>query len=532
MVQCQYPSTARCLGWNSTASAVQCGVGYTDSHGSIACSVCSSGYFPELGACVACPPPGHRKILPLLEFAAGAAGVFVALVLGVSWLARSGKGSPVAVGVFRARDFTLFLLLTWQTVLQVGRRLTAAPPLVRRTFSALNILELDTSAVVHPLCYSHYPFTLEAMEFSVSLFVVGLAVAMFAVSIPMEHRVWRKFNGIIPVFRRLSCTALLLLYPVMCNSSLNMVNCKMSGGKLVLVSNPEFQCYTGPHLAVGVAAWFVIVFHVLGFPIITSLYLRAKIALTSFVSSSKVFDASWGTFLKQDYARQYFWFIHVNCASVFILSLFVVFASGFQGTQGSHSMLASELTVLFASVLVLCGYGVLIFRFRPYQESRAWKMPVKLMSLCVAALGAVTNFVCFLYVVNLSSSVAATTVSGIFFASVIVLLLLFLASFVYAVIRETSASEKRGVKRRESSFGSTVTHTSKKSKPQRHQPGKGAGIGTIVEFATLNPMNRVTAGQTGADTQPKLPSGRVQAESEVEGSRQKASTSIRERLLK
>lgn len=71
--------------------------------------------------------------------------------------------------------------------LQVNKRMTAAPPIVRTVFSSLAIVELDTGAILHAACFHAYPFTTQLIEFAVSLATTALVLIAF--NIPNPRRI-------------------------------------------------------------------------------------------------------------------------------------------------------------------------------------------------------------------------------------------------------------------------------------------------------------------------------------------------------
>jgi hypothetical protein len=100
-LQCGFPATERCLGWDIANNSMHCGVGYDPA--APLCGACLSGWYPDSSGCWPCPqrPAARysRVIVAVCLFVALALGSFVA-VLAVMW-SRQGRVSK-SVALFRA----------------------------------------------------------------------------------------------------------------------------------------------------------------------------------------------------------------------------------------------------------------------------------------------------------------------------------------------------------------------------------------------------------------------------------------------
>lgn len=95
---------SRCLGWNSTLQAVECGKGY--EQGSYLCGTCASGWFPSMGSsqCEVCPADESNLYEQVGLVVAGLAGLGV-VTYGLVVYAMRHRGGTLSGGFFRARDF-------------------------------------------------------------------------------------------------------------------------------------------------------------------------------------------------------------------------------------------------------------------------------------------------------------------------------------------------------------------------------------------------------------------------------------------
>jgi hypothetical protein len=448
VAQCDYPPLQRCLGWNASVASSQCGVGYTGA--SLGCSACDKHYFPELSECRPCPPPGSSKVKTFgmfLGIAVAAFGVVVLVVIALSW--RKGGKVPVVTSVFRGRDFVSWVMLTWQTIVQVSKRATKAPPTVRSMYAALAVLELDSAGVLHPACFSSYPFTLQMMEFAGSMAVMAVCLTLFRLNdTAAPGTKLSKFQKLLPTLRRMSMTTLLLTYPLICNGAFSMLRCtRDKANVLVLASNPMFRCYTGDHALVAGPAWIAMIGHVWAFPIITLFRLVRRGNKVAYMAISQ--SSAWGTFTAQDFQPHYYWFVHLNMLTVLVLSVLFVFLP----TTPTTPMSTEVGVFLVTTFMILANIG-LIFWFQPYTSRREWKKPVKFMALMVTLASAVANLVCAAYQKGRVDVYAADASSFAVFGCVVLLILAFFFFFWRAVwvdARQHVASIRQSFQKRKKS---------------------------------------------------------------------------------
>lgn len=103
MEVCPPPASKRCVGWNATVGAVQCGTGYLS--GSQLCSACAPGYYSQYtgGACKPCPAAqgAWAVFRPILWLLLGVAG-FTASIYAIMWALAKWRGGKVQGGFQRS----------------------------------------------------------------------------------------------------------------------------------------------------------------------------------------------------------------------------------------------------------------------------------------------------------------------------------------------------------------------------------------------------------------------------------------------
>jgi hypothetical protein len=433
--QCLPPSTARCVGWLSSEDAVQCGTGYQSP--SSGCDQCSDGYFPQLSTCLPCPAQRSTIVFTVLVFAGVCLGVFC-FILALILVTTSRNDVPVLTAVYRSRDMILWTLMTWQTIVQVGKRAVFVPSELRQFYTWLSVVELDTSPVVHPACYSRYPFTLQSVELGASI-VVTVFVTVTSLRCP------KGLHVIVRTLRRLSVSFLALFYALATNTALNMVHCTESDslqGKPALASNPDLQCWSGDHLYVGVLSLFVLMCHTVGFPLVSWLVLSRQARRDDGHSAS---DTIWSIFVAGDYQRQYFWFPHVQMIVLLSLSVLLVYFP----VNPSPELAVSEVSVFAATFGIIAIYCWLLLWKQPFVVKRRWKLPVKVLALSVTLFGSACNFLYAL--AQRYPSVPSLVLTASWYTVMILSALLVCAlvvGFVYSVRLESSTLAKLSTWRR------------------------------------------------------------------------------------
>ena len=487
LVRCQPPALLRCRGWNSSLHAPSCGEGYSDPGSG--CSACEHGFYPSLGICARCPPSSAQQYIVIAAFIACFAGVF-AIILGlVGLVAYWHTGSfKWKWSLGRSREFVTWVAMTCQTLVQVTKRSVNAPPAVRSVYSVLVVLELDTGAVLHPACYSVYPFTTQVVEFVGSLtLTLSLCALMRFGRLSRASKsvdgsaaaggsiVARKLAKLTPTLYHAVLSFLILLYPLICNSTLGLLYCRRnSSGALVWAQNPTFVCYEGAHLPAAVLAWLVLCTHVIGFPVVTLLYLHRRVKMSNVSVLSAGWETAWRAFVGVDFRRpQYFVFMHLNMCVVFLLSVLLVY--------WPHSSIGAEAGVFLVTLAVVAVPLVALVRTQPYTELRTWKLIAKCAALLATAAVAVANLVCSLHAHGMTPQSAAEAVS---FVVIVVLALgavVFVLHFGLFVWRMKGTSAHGAISKR-----------SNLSRSSSEQPAR-QGVDALVANPLLAPAAIVAA---------------------------------------
>jgi hypothetical protein len=151
-----------------------------------------------------------------------------------------------------------------------------APGALKRLYTYIALVELDSAVIAHPACYDSYPFAKELQFFLGSLMLTAATFVFVRVQEreSLMKRVPAVFRKAIALGARLLLTLMVVTYPLIANMALKMLNCTSLDGSYVLSASTGFKCYQSDHLAVGLLAWPVLLLHVAGFPIVTLVYLR------------------------------------------------------------------------------------------------------------------------------------------------------------------------------------------------------------------------------------------------------------------
>lgn len=113
VLQCP-PPTTRCLGWNASLGASQCGVGY--KQGSYLCSACAPGYYLDgTGACNACPvlQSSWQRYAGLVFIIVAIIGLIVIVYAALALLVYA-VGGTITGGLFRMSNLAIWALMCAQ----------------------------------------------------------------------------------------------------------------------------------------------------------------------------------------------------------------------------------------------------------------------------------------------------------------------------------------------------------------------------------------------------------------------------------
>jgi hypothetical protein len=108
---------------------------------------------------------------------------------------------------------------------------------------------------------------------------------------------------------------------------------------------------------------------------------------TVLLSASRARVSPWSPFIGSDFRPQFFYFKHVHLA--------VLLGTMTAAELLQHPSLAQQASKTAFILALLGGYTAALLRARPYATMHEWKRPLKLSSLAVAAVAAMTNFLVF-----------------------------------------------------------------------------------------------------------------------------------------
>lgn len=356
VIRCQPPSD-RCQGFNISLGDNVCGVGYRQ--GSVGCGSCDASFYRALdGTCRACPADvGPLAVfLPILQFIAGLAGVAVVMLL-IVYLITKRAGGTFAGGAVRTLKFIISIIAVLQVLVQVGKAAAPGlPPLLQQFYATLAVLQLE-GITIPPACITNAAkYASQETQLCVVFALTCLLALMFvdfkrcyrARRISAEDKqgdadvtqncftrvtvsICARADAAKPVARRVIFTILTLLYAMVANTTLLMVNCTsitttvrtylqmdQDGATLQRVSvslpppddialcaddtvSPEcaatyallsqslsvrvlvqdtFQvCMEGSHRNVGVLAWMALVVYVIMYPLLSLLIIRHRVRM-------------------------------------------------------------------------------------------------------------------------------------------------------------------------------------------------------------------------------------------------------------
>lgn len=295
---CAAPATERCLGWSASDGRSVCGAEYLQ--GSRRCGECAAGHFPsDSGACLACPAADSISavLVPLAIFAGSLLIVFI-LMFGAVYIVMVVRGGSIWGGLQRSSTFVVWMVTMMQVVVQVGK--TTAPGLPSYLvdfYNRLNVLQFDSKGVLHPSCYTSSPVSTSLIPLLIALGLMATLIALFAV--------WRDLRKPAPKCSACSTrwiglalrgvfSASTLLFAMVCNTALDAVHCEsdVDSGQQFWAAHPSVVCWEGEHTALGAVAVVVLVVYVLGYPLLTYLWVARALHVEMMSSDNKAVYAA------------------------------------------------------------------------------------------------------------------------------------------------------------------------------------------------------------------------------------------------
>jgi hypothetical protein len=417
VVQCPPPATARCVGWNASLTAVQCGPGYAD--GSYACSPCASGFFPSLeGTCERCAMGdgslSMAVLTPIFIFVGSLVGCCAA-IYGVIALVARLRSVSASGQLKRVVQLSAWVFTTLQVVAQVGR--TASPslsPLVLSVYSYISIFQFR-GAALPSACIPGFPFANEVAAMTVSLFVLG-GVCVLTWKLAKSRVDGAQPPKAVSIAYRYGHLALAVMYATVTNTVIGVLYCtdaqisaqayqslvgstkSANTGTTVLVSllhaNPSILCYSGQHVSVASLAWCTAVLYCVLFPLGNVLFVWSRMRKTASDKKSGVVtccrhiepttyavltnDAVLAPFIAGDYKGSVFWYPTLD-------RLYIITTALATSIYGYNAPFAAFCVT---TVALMCLLSVLVL-YKPYVA--AWKHVAKAYSLCLCLLAAILN---------------------------------------------------------------------------------------------------------------------------------------------
>lgn len=161
------------------AGSSPCGPGYRG----VACGACAAGFFPQSGACAACPALGAAlmQLLPPLRFAGGLLGAGALLFLFArSALRQGGHAAPASASLRAVGELLLWAWVATQVLCSQFGQLEdsgAVPPQLAPLYAAVAALQFK-GVTLAPACYDAPPFQQLYGALGAFCGAAGLALAL------------------------------------------------------------------------------------------------------------------------------------------------------------------------------------------------------------------------------------------------------------------------------------------------------------------------------------------------------------------
>ena len=477
IVPCPVPKE-RCLGYTKEHAAETCAVGY----GGATCGGCTDGFFSKpVGppTCFPCPKDvvtSSSIVAAILYLVVILFGVFMVVTI-MSYIILKRNGGTFAGGMQRSKEFIIYVCISISLLSQASRvTLGKLPYYLNDLAYALAIFQMDVSGPVSPDCVNTEMFWRETLLFYISLF----SVCFFSITINKRLRLkyCRGCRRSLDRTRHGVAFLLCFTYPLVTTFVIKMQNCipAIDGSKAVvhvLSGNTLVKCYTGNHAHPYLLSSAVGIFHVIAFPVastIVIIYVRRKYVTNWSSVEDNVFDGRpiWKFFLQNSYLPQKFWVRQLDLVIFFVCTV----CNEIFARRNIHLYLGVYVVLLALSIVI---YGT----NKPFIKQESWKLPVRMyMFFCIFTY-ALTNYVSSDLIVDHEREDVQALFQWMCTVTMVFCLLLFLllvVCFVKTLVDGAKAEEEGEVRKR------SIVETTKENEESAR--------GSVIEFFS-NPISFV-----------------------------------------
>jgi outer membrane protein assembly factor BamB/cytochrome bd-type quinol oxidase subunit 2 len=304
---CPPPAVERCLGWNASASATQCGPTYLQK--SYTCAACAAGYYPAPvdGTCTLCPYGGKPSAIQVLQPISVLVAVIVAVcacMYAIIFVISKTRKANTTHLLKRTLQLGVWMWITLQNVAQIGQAASPGlPPIIVSIYRPLAVLQFQGIALPS-VCVASAPFLNQMLTMSSVLLGVLLTAALvWRVEVAAATAAGKR--GVVrSTLYKLAIIGLTIVYPTGTNTVLDMLVCSSAdisastyatltddytlvaaGGRSartavqvqLLLSDPSVLCYSSAHLPAAVLAWIVLIIYCIGFPVAVVLLVGSRL---------------------------------------------------------------------------------------------------------------------------------------------------------------------------------------------------------------------------------------------------------------
>jgi len=446
VLRCPPPATTRCLGWDMDNSRPLCGAGYSGD----LCVSCADGFFEQLNECTRCPDQAAGAIaisvLILIAF------VLFFMVYSSVHFSPIGKGNTPENKLSKrqrkelvkwlAKDFVIWSLLLLQlfsiSIFTQGANSQA----FAAVFSWLRIVSLNIEAI-GPECYT------EGGLFAREYVIFSLVIVAISVTVCLNKRIFLNLRKILAKckvkigekteksLRGIMYTFLIFSYTPSTFIAISSVYCVPPNSldeseTPVMWANPSIECLGPQHTPLFLLSIAVLILHSIGFPFWSFFKLRSVFRKDEVKQINKLKAVHYKKFFGDDYVPEYYWVLHCQQLTSFVLCCTRVFLSAYEEKD--------QLAKLLLNIFAAGGYITLLATLRPHVRHMEWKLPVQISIFILVILSSILEYLNFL--LEEKGNVSREAVEGVSIFVLILALGVFLilfASFYRVVYRRNSS---------------------------------------------------------------------------------------------
>eukprot|EP01029_Cantina_marsupialis_P002656 TRINITY_DN1251_c0_g1_i4.p1 TRINITY_DN1251_c0_g1~~TRINITY_DN1251_c0_g1_i4.p1 ORF type:complete len:1220 (+),score=399.07 TRINITY_DN1251_c0_g1_i4:3-3662(+) len=408
-IECDFPAAERCQGFDVATGEAICGISFDGPM----CHSCADGYYPGFNnvECLECPEKDLMLYLKPVGIILGVVLIISLVIFGiVTYTTWKSRGISYAANFKHAMWNALWFVFIIQIFIQVGRSSKDyLPKSLESVYTFLNVLQFDFETL-HPNCMESDVLFLDKNIMVIGALLIGFITLIGFILFKKMHNFpslvkmiaheekrnkvqMNSSKNLLISTEKMLLILFLILYPMLCNSSVKLTDCMEIDGENKLRSEPSLTCFEG-----SLAVWNYFGFGTIGiglFGVISVILIRLNRMLSTIRQNGAPkrsnadldkllafayyrLPSMWSVFLNSDILASKFYFAFMTQFVVLVITLVKSFSIDVFVTCG--------VSILCCIVMMIC-----YLMKNPFMLADRWKVIPLVGVLLVSVLASVVN---------------------------------------------------------------------------------------------------------------------------------------------